>query len=250
METDKIRECILSSSNFYFYAPNSVVFHTRDCKILLRAKAVESAKYYTTVSKHRRPCKICKPERDWEREPAPQPVLPHISRTHGRLVGGGKKPVSPKKIVGYCRSSLHPGRLTQETLEKHKCIEKNCIYLTKFTEASYWRQYEVTGKEARQRHKEREKAEEAFLSELKEQFQEYADEAGYEIQIVQVTRKNFSEYFVFYVSENRFADANRFPFLLNRIRADFPRCRIRLIHIKDVDGHFVTIHEYKRNVRK
>lgn len=250
MEPEKIREYILSSSNFYFYSPNSDVFHTKSCKILLRAKSVESAKYYTTVTKRRRPCKICKPERDWKREPAPQTVLPHLSRTRGRLVNGGKEPVSPKKIVGYCRNSLHPGRLTQEALEKHKCIEKNCTYLTKFTEASYWRQFEATGKEARQRHKEREKTEEAFLSELKERFQEYADESDYEMQIVQVTRKNYNEYFVLYVSENRFADWNCFPLLMNKLRADFPRCRIRLTHVRDVDGHFVTIDEYNRKARK
>ena len=57
-------------------------------------------------------------------------------------------------------------------------------------------------------------------------------------------------YRVFYVSEYPFADGNRFPEFLETVRLFFPNYRLSLRHIRDVDGHFVTIEEYQQRVRK
>lgn len=62
--------------------------------------------------------------------------------------------------------------------------------------------------------------------------------------IVRVEKERTNRYKVFYVSENSFADGNRFPDFLSTIRFFFPRASINLRHIRDVDGHFVTITEY------
>ena len=82
------------------------------------------------------------------------------------------------------------------------------------------------------------------LEETRELFQSYADALEYELFIVRLQKESKNHYKVFYVSENRFADGNRFPNFLDTIKHYFPKLRIELRHIRDVDGHFVTIDEY------
>ena len=55
---------------------------------------------------------------------------------------------------------------------------------------------------------------------------------------------------VFYVSDFAFADGIRFPEFLETVRFFIPFYRLNLRHIRDVDGHFVTIEEYRQRMRK
>lgn len=75
--------------------------------------------------------------------------------------------------------------------------------------------------------------------------QSYADDAGYEILIVKVEKISKKAYKIFYVSENRFCDGDKFPEIKKTAKFFYPNKKLILWHIKDVDGHFVTIHEYK-----
>ena len=52
------------------------------------------------------------------------------------------------------------------------------------------------------------------------------------------------------MSEYPFADGDRFPKFLETVRFFFPDYRLNLRHIRDVDGHFVTIEEYQQRARK
>ena len=70
------------------------------------------------------------------------------------------------------------------------------------------------------------------------------------MQIVRVDAEAKNRYRVFYVSENPFADGDCFPDFLDAVRSCFPEYLIRLRHIRDMDGHFVTIEEYRQRVRK
>ena len=73
---------------------------------------------------------------------------------------------------------------------------------------------------------------------------------GHAMQIVRVDTERTNRYRVFYVSEYPFADGDRFPKFLETVRFFFPDYRLNLRHIRDVDGHFVTIEEYQQRARK
>ena len=92
--------------------------------------------------------------------------------------------------------------------------------------------------------------EEAAHQALAALFQSYIDDAGYQMQIIRVDMERRNQYRVFYVSEYPFADGNRFPEFLETVRFFFPFYRLNLRHIRDVDGHFVTIEEYRQRMRK
>ena len=68
--------------------------------------------------------------------------------------------------------------------------------------------------------------------------------------IVRVVRDAPSVYRIFYVSDNRFADGNRYPAFLEALKSLHPQYRIILRHIRDVDGHFVTYDEYMNRTGK
>ena len=154
-----------------------------------------------------------------------------------------------KNIVGYCRYNLHPGKLNIKLFLEHKCLQKECPFFLKYEESPYWDQVarakekKAQRKQEKAEQKQREREEAAFFEELKILFQSYADDAGYIMQIVRV--QGFQSYiYVYYVSENRFADGNRFKRFLKSAYFFFPHHRIVLRHIRDLDGHFMTIDEF------
>ena len=88
------------------------------------------------------------------------------------------------------------------------------------------------------------------LRELAESWQACLDEMASDMLIVRVARDSPSRYKIFYVSENRFADGNRYPEFLETLKLAHPQYYISLRHIRDVDGHFVTRDEYVCRNRK
>lgn len=71
-----------------------------------------------------------------------------------------------------------------------------------------------------------------------------------DMYIVRVAKDAPSVYRIFYVSNNSFADGNRYPVFLDTLKFLHPHYRINLRHIRDVDGHFVTTDEYMTRVTK
>ena len=167
-----------------------------------------------------------------------------------KIISGRVQILRKKKIVGYCHSSIHPGALTRELFEEHGCLEKKCHWFEKNAKASYWSYLDQVSrrKEKAQKRKIREKEEQnakAFaLEEVRDILQGYIDDAGYNMEIIRVECLHKDVYKVFYVSEYPFADGNRFPVFLERVKENTPKWRIHLQHIKGADGHFVTCEEY------
>ena len=172
-----------------------------------------------------------------------------------RMITRACELVRYKNVVGRCRNILHPGKLTSKLMEKHDCLNKQCPYFVKYEDSAYWdwleRQREhkekakcrrKAGKKAKkeQKHKEAERFEE-----LKVLFQSYADEAGYTMQIVRVHGVQ-SYIYVFYVSDNPFADWKNYPAFRKSVKFFFPHHRLVLRRIKNVDGHFMTRKEYAK----
>ena len=106
--------------------------------------------------------------------------------------------------------------------------------------------FEQPGAQQEQPQQEQAQQQEAALLSLKDQFQTYADDAGYVIKIIRVQEEKKGILKIYYVSENRFRDGNLFPNFLSRIRKEYPRYSILMRHIQDLDGCCVTIEEYDR----
>lgn len=243
----------------YIFTPKSKVFHSPSCHLILNATDIKGCTYYKTAIKERSPCKICRPEpnerpkkvkvKTEQEEPASsKPIEKQI--IYAKLLGDRRVEITNVKIVGYCHNMIHPGKLTRKIMEAHDCLGKNCKYFERYPESTYWHELEAKRKKKEQRKKDRqtlkavEQKLEDELAELKEVFQSYIDDAGYSMFIVRMEKEIPNRYRVFYVSDNPFADGNRFPDFLDTVKFFFPHCSINLRHIKNIDGHFVTTEEY------
>lgn len=245
--------------NFVF-TPDSPVFHRPSCKMMLRANHIRGSVYYETAAKNRSPCKLCHPEPNERVTVSKKKVSQTKSSASSKappktivvatLLGNQRMPISKSKLVGCCHNIIHPGKLTAKIMEEHDCVGKQCRFFEKYVDSAYWIAREQKHKEkdrrkAEQRRKKQEAQQiEDELEETRELFQSYADAFDYDLLIIRLQRETKNRYRVFYVSENRFADGNRFPNFLDTIKYYFPEYRIELRHIRDVDGHFVTIDEY------
>lgn len=266
---ERNRAIIDSTQFLYIYSPGSDVFHTRACPRMLSARMIQGCGYYITAVKKRRPCKICKPEPDehslekmrqtesWlsarqkrqKAEPDPK-VAYYRERIKVRVIGDEIMEVPRGYIVGYCRNSIHPGHLTKSLVKRHGCIGKQCIDLQRY-DVPYWAAYEQQ-QQAKARMKQQRKDEKARLAAVEEAmgrmraaFQTYADETESGMDVIRVECPEPDVYTVFYVSDNRFADGDRFPALLAMIRQQHPGSRVVLRHIMDLDDHFMTREEYR-----
>ena len=77
-----------------------------------------------------------------------------------------------------------------------------------------------------------------------------ANHAENSMDVIRVERDPNGSYKVFYVSDHPFADGDRFPGFLEKVRLNHPSWRLTLRHIKDVDGHFVTREEFRTRAHK
>lgn len=245
----------LSNSSYNFlFAENSDIFHVYGCPLVLNAKKISGSIFYQTAAKGRRPCKYCRPRAKDENKFARL----NKDYTGNRIVKffGNKtgELESNPTILGECRYYLHPGYLNKNIVKTHKCIEKQCPYFSGYSEnksltalkASY---YQKEKKKSIKRKKAKTATtKESRLNEYKETMQSICDETGYEMLIVrvEVNKKLFK---IFYVSGNPFADGNRFPLLLSGIKEAYPGMYIALKHIKNVDGSFATISDYKNRIK-
>lgn len=253
----------------YVYLPDSPVFHRWDCRLVLNARQVTGCVHYKTAARKRRPCRVCRPEPDLltQQETEHPEEIRHRSAelaekrrveearnevVNVRLLSGSRIQIRRKLLVGCCHNRIHPGKLTQKLMEDHNCLGKGCRFFEKYETADYWRELarktavKQNVRQQRNRQKEQAQQQEAALLSLKDQFQTYADDAGYVIKIIRVQEEKKGILKIYYVSENRFRDGNLFPNFLSRIRKEYPRYSILMRHIQDLDGCCVTIEEYDR----
>ena len=252
----------------FLYLKGSEVFHRRSCKVCLRAKSHEEilgSVYYETAAKGRRPCKLCKPVPlqvevelpDKDRRPGGAKPYEHAKElTRVRLLTGESISIRRGRVLGWCHHALHPGAVNRSLLEQHDCLGKKCAYFERNARSPYWaaRAAEKKAREARKERqrgeKQRKAQEETDLAAVAERWRAYAAELDYDMQIIRVAMDAPDVYRIFYVSDNSFADGNRYPLFLERLKRLYPRCRFVLRHIRDVDGHFVTRSEYRARIKK
>lgn len=250
---------ILSKCQYnYVYVQGSSVFHTKTCPCMLNAKKIEGSVFYDPAAYGRRPCLRCKPVptiiAPEMKEKLPDtvkcPAKANQDHVRMKLIDGHVETLAKRTLVGFCHNTLHRGGLTRKLMEEHGCLEKRCPFLQKYLDNSYWQEQKKQQKKRaaakvkkRAAREERQAAEEQ-LSLAKEKLKALVGEEP--LEIVNVERLEPYTYTVFYVSDNPFADGNRFPEFLTSAKETFPGFRIMLRHIRDIDGRFVTRDEFRR----
>ena len=123
-------------------------------------------------------------------------------------------------------------------MKEHDCLGKSCRYFERDEKCPYWKHLELQ-KQAEEKRKaqiQKEKQQKAMDSEhlrvLTESWQEYLDDMDSDMYIVRVAKETPSLYKIFYVSDNRFADGNRYPNFLDTLKFVYPHYRIQLRHIR------------------
>ena len=256
----------------YLYLRTSDVFHTRTCKACLNARHIgdiQGSVYYETAAENRRPCKLCNPvpppdyltlkDKDtFKRTDKPADTEQKRQReelVRVRMLTGDTIQIKRGNIVGWCHHNLHKGAVNKSILKDHDCLGKNCPYLERNEQSTFWaaREQEAAEKarqkELKKANKARETAEAQRLLDLTEAWRSGLDSIDSDMYIVRIEKEAPYRYKVFYVSDNPFADGNRFPDFLNMVKRDHPRHSINLRHLRDVDGHFVTRDEYFSRVK-
>lgn len=254
-ERERNVDTIRQTKYIYLYTPDSKVFHRKSCKLILSANEICGCEHYEAAKDGRRPCKVCKPTVAEDSNDYFGDVELDESRDEivsAKLLGDNWVRIAKRNLVGYCHASVHPGKLTVKIMEQHDCIGKNCVFFEKYKDSSYWlgqlqkQKQKKIAKVNKQAKKEQEKAAQEGLARAKELLQSYADASGYKMLIVRVEQVRKKWYRVFYVSENKFCDGDRFRKVTEAAKASYQNCRIQLRHIKGVDNRFVTIEEYLR----
>ncbi len=265
-ERDRIQQVIEKSQYNYIYLKNSDVFHRRTCKACLSARShteIIGSVHYETAAKERRPCKLCHPE-PIEVHPPIKPCELLTARRStvsneiisAKMLTGEVIPIKRKNILGWCHNKIHEGAVNRSLLEKHDCLGKNCPFLERNEQSSFWKNYQAEQEEKAQRKEERrkEKRQKAIENEelqyLTDSWRTCLKGLDTGMHIVRVAKDSPKQFSVFYVSDNRFADGHCFPSFLAAVRLIHPHYKLSLRHIRDVDGHFVTREEYFARPRK
>jgi len=155
--------------------------------------------------------------------------------------------VKNANIVGYCHLQQHPGYVTRTVLQTHRCVQKKCSFLEKYTECPYWR--------SREGYLERKKSEQLMqkiVLEKEEQEREEVKEKARqvanlyeEVLITSVLLKSDAkEYLIFYVSPNKTDDSKKYEAIVENLKDMYgEKYSFSLKHIKK-DGEYINTKEY------
>lgn len=147
-------------------------------------------------------------------------------------------------VMGYCHFFKHRGYITRSILKNHECVKKQCSFLQKNTSNPYWTAVEriqAAEKRKKETAKRLKREEEERQRELVARAQGIADELGYRLRVIRVTKTPGKKHFVlFYISENPWRDWAEF-FELAREFGKTVGGRVELRHIKDIDGRYATL---------
>lgn len=251
----------------YIYVEGSKVFHKKGCKHYLNGKLLLGSKYYETAAKGHRPCKCCKPTPPNQTPEVKAGTLPKTPEeiealrkrrnevVTAKMLGGTTMDIRLGKIIGWCHCALHPGAINKCILNQHRCLNKECRHFEKNEASTYWEalENEQRAREKQKRKKQAAKAQRSRENEnlqiTKNTWQSYINDLDYDMTIVRVAQPAPWMYTIFYVSDNPFADGNRYPDFLQRVKDNDPRVRITLRHIRGLDGRFVTTEQYRARPR-
>lgn len=273
----------------YLYTPDSQVFHCNTCHYVLDAEVLLGTPYYRRAAKHRRPCKICKPDLSYLVQPAlPQNTVVQMvkSDTSNAISDRKKKPFIPRvligplptpdepvlvtllglekrtvlqdEIIGCCHYEQHPGKITVDLIKRHHCLKKRCNFFEKYEVSSLWienerkmaqkelhKSYRAYVKKAKAERKAKEATEADALDALKTEFQRFMDALHYTVRIIRLEMQAKNVYRVFYVSDKPVLDSLYYPNFLAIVEVNHPKYQLTMQHIRDIDGHYVTIEEYE-----
>ena len=264
-QSERNQKLIDNSQYNYLYLKHSKVFHRRNCAAVLQAKShteILGSVYYDTAACGHRPCKLCNPVPGLADAPITDADLVHekkqVNRSNdylkevipAKMLTGEVIQIRRGHILGWCQNIIHKGAVNKTIMKEHDCLGKNCPYLERNCQSPFWKNYELEQKAKEERkekirqEKLRKATEERELRMLTGSWQSYLEDMESDMHIVRLEKTAPSVFKVFYVSDNRFADGNRYPEFLETIKHLHPYHRLILRHIRDVDGHFVTREEY------
>ncbi len=161
-----------------------------------------------------------------------------------RIIGGEYRYTCKDILIGYCHFPEHKGHITKNVLKKKECVKKECFYFQKFEDNPYWEavaQREASQKNKRDAQKQKKKKDEEKQEKLVKQVQRMADGLGYSIKVYRVKKLTVeNEYAIYYTSDkgyNDYYDYFELAIKFGRI----VKCKVRLKHIKDIDGNYAVM---------
>lgn len=153
-------------------------------------------------------------------------------------------------IVGFCHCKVHTGHLLKSTMKKHECISKQCPFFHKFEDYPYW-----VGKENRKKEIEKQKKKLQYQNNMKIHFQRRfenvrriaqnaIDVRGLPLVVTSVALQKPNKYILNYVSNESKDDSDEYSKLIDKLN-QIGIGKFYLKHIKNINGYYATIAEYK-----
>ena len=157
-------------------------------------------------------------------------------------------------IAGFCHCLIHTGYLTINAMERHDCINKDCVFFEKFNDFPYWlneqrkEQERLKNRKIKEKKKQRQERHQSALQEKTDKIFKAAEtiarEYEYPIVITRVAplkdERNNYKYIINYVSNypgNDWYEYHTLAFILGYHYGGFYILR----HTKKPNGEYATI---------
>lgn len=154
------------------------------------------------------------------------------------------------RIVGYCHCPLHKGYLDIELLKQHECRKKECSCLQKFEDYPFWINIR-SKKERKEKIKRKQQHQNNMNTHFKRRYenvrriaQNAIDVRGLPLIVTSVALQKPNKYILNYVSNESRDDSDEYGKLIDKLN-QIGIGKFYLKHIKNINGHYATIAEYK-----
>lgn len=155
-----------------------------------------------------------------------------------------------RDVIGFCSYYQHLGFLDERLLKTHQCLEKSCGNLERNYNNRYWERQadrkldRISSKREKKARIQLERNNLIYEDKVRDIMQRWADDVGYEIQIVRVSCTE-QGHKVFYVSDKDYDDWADYGVLVEMGNANLPKHGLYLKRIRMPDGSLATRAQYK-----
>lgn len=165
-----------------------------------------------------------------------------------KLVNGAHCSIKSSNLIGVCHSMRHKGYISKALAFEHKCLQKECGKLEKFSTYPFWTEKALAEKQkknAKEKKKEKNKAQKEAIADMVAQARAYSEDCGFPIivtNIIEERSKNES-YIVNYVSDNKYDDSKKYRSISKHLSQCFEKNFI-MKKVKHPNGGYASVDDF------
>lgn len=165
-----------------------------------------------------------------------------------KLVNGAHCNIKSSNLIGVCHSMRHKGYISKALAFEHKCLQKDCNKLEKFSTYPFWTEKELAEKQkknTKEKQKAKRKAQKEVIADMVTEARAYSEGCGFPVIVTNIIeeRSKHGSYIVNYVSDSKYDDSKKYSSISKHLNQCFEK-KFTIKKVKHPNGGYASVNDF------